>query len=342
MRADKADVHVPGRIRADRSRLRSPRPRADGSVIYDAYLAFADRAMRYPWGTEVATEQALSDPEYLEALRGLSLVTTRDTVHANGVPVSVRADAVAVGSILDARWDAGERAVVLELVVNDRQTLADIESGKTTDLSEAYTPVTAVRADGVIEQRKRRPNHVAIVESGRMPGAGLRADEDDMDEEIKALVAKAIREELRADEAAKLERDLKAAEQRADAAEQRADKAEQALKGLRDRIGINADTDDIDAALAAVVVEKVRADSALLEEARELGVELPEDSTPATRERDLAVALGAERQRADSADFDARSFIDGRKAAPVKRTAAERHRADARTTPTGGAQRRLS
>lgn len=343
LRADKADTPTEGQLRSDRAQLRRPRPQPDGSVRYDAFSSFANVPMRYAWGVEVATEEALSDPEYLEALRGLSLVTVKSAVHKNGQPINVRADARAVGSILDARYDIDDKAVVLELVVHDRETLADIEAGRTTDLSEAYVPVTAVRADGVIEQRKRRPNHVAIVADGRMPGAGLRADEDAMTEaQVKAALKEALLEQLRADAETEAQTKLKAEVKLREAAELRADNAEKALKAIRDAVGITADSDDVEATLDAKVAEMVRADAALVDEARELGIELPKDSTPATRLRDIAVALGAEAQRADSADF-ARAFIDGRKAAP-RQTAAQRHTAGFRapTSTKGAPKRRLS
>lgn len=351
LRADKADTQA-GRLRADRVLLRSPRPRGDGSVVFDAVLAYAEKPMAYSWGTEVATEEALSDPDYLAALKGLGLYTVKTAPHKNGVPISVRADAQAVGAILDARYDRDEKAVVLELVVNDRAALADIEAKRTTDLSEAYVPVTRVRADGVIEQVRRRPNHVAIVKSGRMPGAGLRADDTDHDNkesamQLAALLAILGAYDLRADSESNLKADLDklkskadAETERADTEKQRADAAETALATMREGIGMNADSDDIEAALAAKIAEGMRADAELLSVARDLGVKLPEKSTPATRTRDIYTALGGDEQRADS-EAEMLAYIHG--ARHARPTAAQRHSANARNTPNAVAyQRRLS
>lgn len=343
LRADKAQIPT---LRADRVRLPRKVVQGDGAVRYHAVLARADAPMQYEWGTEIATEAALTDPEYLEGLRGISLVTIKSATHQNGRPVSVRADARAVGSVLDARWDPEERAVVVELVVHDAETLDDIDAGRIRELSEAYIPTTAVRADGVIEQRKRRTNHIALVEEGRMPGAVIRADQtedtDMTEEQITALVQKVVAQMMDADKKDQEQADMMDEEKkRADEAEQRADAAEKALSELRATVGLTADSADVDTALAGKVAEMVRADSALLEEARELGVDLDDDSTPATRLRDIAVALGADAQRADSADF-ARAFIDGRKAAP-RPSAAQRHKAAASaSTTTGAVVRRVS
>lgn len=264
-----------------------------------------------------------------------------------GQLVSVRVDARAVGTVLDARYDAEHRAVLVELVVNDGPTLDAIEERRLRALSEAYVPRLRMRADGVGEQLARRTNHICLVLRGRMPGALLRADdsEDTMTEDQIRSVVREVLAALRADEQATkadaTEEELKAESKRADDAEARADAAEAELKTLRDAVGVRADGDDIDAALQERVAELVRADAALLEEAATLQVSLPPTSTPATRLRDLAVELGADAARADSAEY-ARSYIDGRASAP-KLTASQRHKAGARTTQQpGGITRRVS
>lgn len=275
--------------RADRALLRSPRTLGDGTVVYDAVLVRTGVPLVYEWGEEWVADEAITE-EYLTGLRGLS-VTTQDTARhvTGGKPVSVRSDARAVGTIVDARREAS--AVVVEVAVHDGPTLSRIESGELRELSEQYTPRMEQR-DGRAWQVARESNTVAIVSRGRVPGATLRADQEDgvTEEQIKA----AIEATLRADRA---EREtLKEARQRADAAE-----AE--LAKLREAVGVRADSDDVGGAIEARVTERVRADAALLERARELGVELPESSTPGTRAADLAIALGGDRQRADSADY---------------------------------------
>jgi hypothetical protein len=345
-----------GEVRADRvgfsDDLIATLPRkvqqADGAVRFWAVLARADVAMKYAHGTEVATEEALSDPAYLDALKGISVTTVDSAPHKMGKAISVRADARAVGTVLDARWDAEHRAVLVQLVVNDGKTLDAIESGRIRALSEAYVPAIRVRADGVLEQTRRRTNHVALVRRGRMPGARLRADNEEettMTEDEIGDLARAIVAAMKAGEEDDERSDMYDAEKkRADEAEQRADAAEAALKDLRKKVGINADSDDIAAALDERVAEAIRADAALLDEARDLGVDLGDESSPSTRLRDLAVALGADATRADSDDY-ARSFVDGVKAAPQPRklTAAQRHAEGARkATTTTGARRRVS
>lgn len=345
LRADRAHYVY----RADRMDLPRKVVQSDGSVRYHAILARADAPMQYSWGTEVATEQALSDPEYLAGLRGISLITVKSATHQNGKPINVRDDARAVGTVLDATWHADEKLVRIEMVVNDRETLDDIDAGRILELSEAYLPTVRTRADGVIEQLKRQTNHVALVEEGRMPGTGIRADrteDTEMTPEQIAQIATAVAERMRADSEEETYADkLEAMEkERADAMD-RADKAEKMLADIRKALGMNADSADGDIDLKsqidAMVADAVRADSAILDEARELGVEIPDESTPATRLRDVAVALGADATRADSADY-ARSFIDGRKSAP-RPTAAQRFEAAAKQNPnTGGVVRRVS
>lgn len=145
---------------------------------YSAILARADQEMVYPWGREIAAEEALSDPAYLEALRGLA-VTLR---HPKAERVDVRrpeaADGRVVGTVLGARWDAEDRAVVLDLVVSDAAALAALDAREIRELSEGYDVTTLERRkDGPSIQRRRATNHVALVERGRMPGAIVRTDE---------------------------------------------------------------------------------------------------------------------------------------------------------------------
>ncbi len=315
-------------LRADRITLRRPRRQADGSWRYDGILAIAEVPMHYADRVEVATVEALSDPAYLESLRGISITTAKSAPHKTGRPIDTSRGDRAVGTVLDAKWLHADMCVKLDLVVHDAQTNRDIADKKITELSEGYFPSTRLREAGVYEQTKRVTNHVCIVEAGRCDGARLRADEEDAmtPEQIAAAIQAGLKENLRADA-------LDAEKKRADDAEaaladekKRADTAEAELAALRNSIGMQADSDDISSALESKVAEMVAADSALLEDARELGIELPEGSTPATRLKDIAVALGADALRADSADF-ARVYIDASKSARASRgpTAAERH-----------------
>lgn len=300
-------------LRADRATLSPPRKRGAGEVVFDAVLARADVPMVYEWGTEVATVEALSDPAYLDGLKGTSLTTMKTAPHRNGQrPHHSPTDGGVVGSVLSARWDAEDKLVAVEIVVHDGPTLAAIDAGELRDLSETYAPTVRTRADGVVEQTARSTNTIAIVPRGRMPGAFIRADGAEMTEEqIKAAIKAAIAEQMRADA------DHAAALQ---AANDRADAAEGALKALRESIGLQADSADVSGALATKVAEGIAADVKLTARASELGITLPEGSTPATRLKDIAVACGGDKLRADADPAYCEGVI-----AVAQPTAAKRH-----------------
>ncbi len=316
------DENVPSE-RADVVTLPRKTVQNDGAIRYHAVLARADVPMRYAWGIEVATEGALSDPEYLEGLRGISVVTMDTATHENGRPISVRADARAVGTVIDARWSEADRAVLIELVVHDDATLRDIEAGKTLALSEAYRPTTAQRSDGVIEQTSRRTNHVALVERGRMPGAGIRADQTEgaltMDEETMRALLGGLREVI-AEELSGLREMM-----------ERAD-----LGNESDRADENGEDEmNADAAQVAAVRTALGIDGELNADSISAGIDAIVKDRAARAE---AVKLGADATRADAADFNAADFIAGVNARP--KTAAARHSENV-TTDTVGASRRL-
>lgn len=310
-------------LQADLEFLAKPRVQDDGSVVFQGVLAYADRRMRYRDGYQVATASALSNKRYLQNLVGISLVRQRD--HKGDRPVNVRRRVgKPVGTIIGARWNTDRRCVVVDCVVTDADTIEDALSGKTAALSEGYRPLFgAPLPDGTLPQDERWTNHVAIVDAGRNPGAGLRVDEHEDDtmtkEEIeaaaRAAAKAALEEKIQADAASadraqvvELEAKLAAEKTRADAAEEKLEKL--GKLGLR--------TDSMDADLDTLV----EADAALRAKAAELGVKLNADSKPSTRVKDLALALGADKVQVDAADGDAyaRGIIAG-----AKPTAAKRH-----------------
>jgi len=161
--------------------LRSPVRLDDGSVRVEAVTSVAGALLVYPWGTETATPEALSDPLYHEALRGLAI-----TLHH---PASGRQSAgdPRVGTVLSARYDSGE--LIQEWVIYDPAAADAVMSGRLREASDGYRVPAESLVDG--EQRRRIPNHVAITDRGRATGTTIRIDEESTmtEEQIKAMLA---------------------------------------------------------------------------------------------------------------------------------------------------------
>lgn len=300
-------------VRVDRSTLRRARTLDDGSVVYEAVLARADVPMRYAHGEEVATVEALSDPEYLEALRGLSVTVLhppRDRVDVDiDHPDAIRR----VGTVVGSRYDTAERAAIVEFVLFDPAAIERVK--RENGVSEGYR-ADVVRTPGKPgRQIRRRPNHVALAfgKPPRMPGAGARVDTTSegktMDPTALLVLLSAFA--LRTDTAENLREDLdalKAARDAAEAEKLRADTAEAEVALLRpvlEALGGDTRTDtsgpiDVDALLASRVGEVVR----LRERGTALGIKVPDALTGAGDiRRHLAKALGGDETRCDSADY---------------------------------------
>lgn len=273
--------------RLDRALLRSPVVLASGALRVEAVTARADAQLVYPWGIEVATEEALKDATYLDASRGLPIV-----VHHPDSGQSREGDGTRVGTVTAARYDEDTRSVIRELTITDPDTIRRVQDRELTEISEGYTvPPDAlhVRADGVSEQRRRVPDHYALTDRGRLSGAVLRLDaEGSMTEE---LIRKIVQEAVMA-----------AFQMRDDAAKP-------------PDPGVTAGTDKAEADLEKRMDERVAARVALLRRADELEVTIPpEAKTDVEIARAIAVALGADAKRCDSLDY-ARGVIDaGRRA----------------------------
>ena len=288
-------------MRVDAAALRSPQTQADGSVRFDALSSIEGAPLVYPWGTEVATREALSDPEYLSALVGLALTIHHPASGEHRIDEDERTDATEAGRIIGARFAEGvemRRAdgsayrvngVITTYAVARKDAIRRIRSGELGYVSEGYSvPHLVRRADGVSEQRKRIPQHHALTDSPRAAGAAIRTDEVSMTpDEIKAAVRAAITEQ-RADEA-----DAKVV-----AATQRADEAIASRDAVLSALGLKADATP--AQVEAAVASRADAITAIRRRADELGVQLPAAGSLA----DLTRALARGLPRVDSARCD--------------------------------------
>lgn len=294
----------------DRLQLLSPRRTGGGTWEYSAKVAFADRRMRYSWGESYATEQALATDAALKALIGLPLIDEKH--HRPGEPVDIEANGIPIlGVIVDASWDPVERAQVVRLNVTDSALIKRLRRKEAVELSMAYVAdMGEPDEDGALPQLARDPNHLAIVDAGRMPGTAFVVDSNHeqggsimTQEQIEAAMREAARKVFAEHAATERERQLLTdkAGQALAAEKARADKAEAALSSVLQRIGAK-DADDIDRAARALLADAVDADVRRLEVARKLGVKLPEGSTPATRLADLLKAAELPAMLADSTE----------------------------------------
>lgn len=281
------DERAPSATRLDRALLRSPVVLASGALRVEAVTAKVGAPLVYPWGTEVATEEALRDQTYLDSSRGLPIV-----VHHPDSGQSREGDGTRVGTVTAARYDEETQTVVRELTITDPDTIRRVQDRDLTEISEGYTvPPEDLhrRADGVSEQRRRVPDHYALTDRGRLSGAVLRLDEDTAmtEDQIRAI----IREEILA----------AMMKMREDAA--KPPEATPAVVAAEEQAVARMD-------------EAVASRVALLRRADALGVTVPETAkTDVDIARAIAVSLGADAKRCDSLDY-ARAWID---AAPAKR-----------------------
>lgn len=284
-RCDRAEAPA---TRVDRVALRAPRLRDDGGVVYDAVLVSVGDELDYAWGIEVATAEALTDPGYLEALRGLSVTLEHpdDGLISGGKAGTKRGRRV--GAVVGATFDEADQAVVVELVVHEPADQAEVRQ-RAGAVSEGYTPTLGEPDDrGRVPQVARRPNHIALVPAGRAPSAVVRTDnnqalggimEEKLDKIMELLAAMAGTMD---GYGAKLDAMAPANEDEEPAAQ-----TEEALAA--------AVEERADAIVREVLEIRKRADA--------LGVELPADTSPAKLRAKLAVALGADAKRTDDAAY---------------------------------------
>lgn len=323
-------------IRIDTAELRAPKRLDDGSWRYEAVISTTTALLSYDWGQERADEAALSDPAYLDALRGLPVVAK----HPRSARVDVEQPGTytEVGRITGARYDSTRSAAVIELVVSSPAANRRIKAGE-NGVSEGYTVTQLDTSTKPARQLGRRPNHVALTLEldPRAAGARIRHDHTkDISMELSDFLALCTAFSLRCDSLDHLRADLDALgshKATADAEKTRADSAEGALARVApvlSALGVDpsrTDAVDAPAVLAAAVGEvvelRLRADS--------LGVKL--EGVPADAgaiRKAMALHLGGDPARCDSRDY-----CDGLIAAPAKSSidAATSTRVDS-TAPT--------
>ncbi len=290
------------RLRTDAAQLRAPRVKDDGTTVFDAALVYADKPLQYGWGVEIPTEGALSSAAYLESLRGQPVVIGDGVEASDRHPEGERIDGARdasgrelriVGTVVGARYDAAERCVIVELAIHAPEHATEVR--RLGGISEGYS---AQVEDG--RQIARTTNHIAIVQTGRAPGSGVRADaagETKMDPELKAALD-AIAASLGKLEGIMLGKGMGEVEEVkvADADPEAAAKDEAAM------------AEKIEARADALAVERV----SLLRRADSLQIAIPANvKTTAQIRRHIAIDLGLDAKRADSAEV-ATAWIEAR------------------------------
>ena len=270
------EMTAPSDLRTDRATLRAPKKLNDGSLRVEAVVATVGEVLDYGNRKEVVTKESLSDPVYLDSSRG-SGISRHHVRGANGRDreMTVKDKGQRVGTVTGTRFDESEGVAIREMAIFDKATIDDILSKRLTYISDTYyVTQERVNADGQIEQVKRLSNSTAITNNPRAKSASIRTDEADMTpEEIQALIAGAVGplSTQIADLTTKLEEATKEPE-----------------------VVVHVDSaDDIAERIVAV---RLRADS--------LDVEIPDDiKGEIDLAKHVAVKLGADAARCDSADF---------------------------------------
>lgn len=164
-------------------RLAAPRETEAGNLIVEAVLAVPG-VMEYPWGPTYVGPEALADAAWLESLAGAPVTDDDQGAHFEGVTPDT-AQAVAVGTVLDARWDDQQQAVIGRLVLDVRRAIDAVRNG-VRGVSPAYRAVIVARS-GVdarsglrythVQTRRMGADNVALTPTPRGgPAAQLRAD----------------------------------------------------------------------------------------------------------------------------------------------------------------------
>ena len=297
--------------RCDRAQLRKPRVLDDGTKIYEAQLAVAGRPLEYPWGTEIPTKEALSNPKYIEGLRGISIIAhhpPKQKIVGGRAPKE--GEGRRIGSNISARFDDATSAVVIEMAIPEAEDQKIIES-QLRQVSEGYTPTLQRNDDGKIYQTDRTTNHIAVTWEGRADDAFIRTDAKlggSVDLEKMMARLEELMTEV-SDMKAKLA-DMGSAKDAAvsDAAAARVDsaKANAIVDAFVKELGEEARNDA--SKVSALLQARYQAEGLLLSElkskANALKVTLPDTAVDAKSIRKhLAVSLGADAARCDSADF---------------------------------------
>ncbi len=153
--------------------------------------------MRYPWGVERTDAATLADPEFVGRIPGIPVKLGRDLQYHPTRPVRVGTDdgTLRIGTVLSARWDAGEQGIVGEIVIDEPAGLqAHAQGIRGLSLkyrAEVVETSAEDRADGATLRRVRvyDPEHLLVTTNPRGgAGTSIRADGGAMEPELtKAL-----------------------------------------------------------------------------------------------------------------------------------------------------------
>ena len=179
--------------RADRATLRAPVRLPSGAVRYEAVATSAGAKLQYSWGVEVVHEDALTDPAYLDALRGAQVIMD-PALHWSGIDVNEHGEAI-MGVVTLADFRDGQQ--VVELTLNRADAIEWVERNmrnppeRQPGVSVRYD---VVRMDNGFQMQRTLPDHVQLTLNPRDTTARIRADEvPTMTEaELKAALAEAI------------------------------------------------------------------------------------------------------------------------------------------------------
>lgn len=277
-------------------RLAAPRTTGDGHLIVEAVLAVPG-VMQYPWGPTYVSADTLRDDEWLTSLRGVPVTDDDTGAHYDGVTPDTT-ERTAIGTVLGARWDDEQQAVIGEIVIDVRRGIDAVRSG-VRGVSPAYR-ARYVKREGVDartglrythEQTKRwRADNVAVTvqprggDAAQLRGDSMADVNTEVEPEVEATTADAdgMEKRLAALEAMVAEM--------ADA--YKAMSADMAKMKGADADPAKPDTADAEAAPAPAPV-KVAPLRALFAAADAHGVEvLDDDTADALRARVAAKVLG--------------------------------------------------
>jgi len=173
-----------------------PRLLGSGGVVYPVTFASAG-VYQYPEHgfAELVPPEVLSDEAFVGALVGLPVILGDATLHLRGVRPGGSLEGARVGTILSARWDDEQQAIVGEVVIDEQPGLDAVAEG-IRGVSLRYEVVDSVSEVGTFagmryarrQTGRTRPNHLILAARGRDPRARIAADmEPNMDEIVKLL-----------------------------------------------------------------------------------------------------------------------------------------------------------
>lgn len=165
------DPAAPPSLRTDRVMLRKPERLPSGGRRGEMVVARVG-LHRYAWGVELVHADALSDPDHIAAYEGVPIYDGVTHPDPSSLTAAQREEA-RIGTVLSARWDAAERAVVARYVLDTQRGEAVVRRGW-RQVSPYYHADT-VRRDGThdgqpytyVQTRRYRIDHVLITPQGR-------------------------------------------------------------------------------------------------------------------------------------------------------------------------------